>query len=120
MYSGNGFLAVAAREAAAKAKAEAQIEADKAATKAADKAKRDLLRVKTLAVMQGWHRGVALNVIAAMVGLPENKVTKLISVFEKVKTHCATKEAVNEAELKQLSGLDEAELKVLLALLERH
>ena len=32
----------------------------------------------------------------------------------------ATKEAVNEAELKQLSGLDEAELKVLLALLERH
>jgi hypothetical protein len=123
MYSGNGFLAVAAREAAAKATAEAQIVANIAADKAKleiEKAKRETAEIKTVAVMQGWHGGVSSSLIAAMAGLKPNKVTQLIETFEKVKAQRAAKATVSKAELKQLSGLSETELKVLLTLLEKH
>jgi hypothetical protein len=123
MINGNGFLAVAAREAAAKerivVRAEAQKEIDKYKLEI-ETARRETLQVKTITIMHGWHSGVASNIIAAMVSLKPNKVAQFIATFEKVKTHCATKPDSKMAELRQLSGLNDAELKVLLTLLQQH
>jgi hypothetical protein len=123
MINGNGFIAVAAREAAAKAKAEAQLEASKAANIAKleiDKARRETSQVKTLTVIHGWHGGVSLSLLTSMTGLRLNKVTELVTTFEKVKATYSVKTDMNISELKQLSGLTEAESKVLLTLLQKH
>jgi hypothetical protein len=117
MMSGNGFLAVAAREAAAKARKEVRKEAQKEidslkiATKKA-------LEVKTrLTVMHGWHRGAPLDLIADMADASLNEVRQLIARFEKVKNYCQTHPEPDVKIITQLSGLNEAELKKLLTLL---
>jgi hypothetical protein len=123
MISGNGFLAIAAREAATKTaiavRAEAQKEIDKVKSEL-EVSRRENLQVKTFAVMHGWHSGVDFNVIAAMVGLKPNKVAQLITTFEKVKAYCAANTDTNRAELKKMSGLSDVELTKLLLLLEQH
>ena len=126
MISGTGFLAVAAREAAAIASAEAKATAEKAAGKAAEKAKlqiekakREVLQVKVLTVIHGWHRNVPLDVITDMSGLPFNEVQKLIQTFEEVRTFYFSKTDIDKKDLKKMSGLTEAELKVLLTLFQK-
>jgi Putative transposase, YhgA-like len=139
MISGTGFLAVAAREAAAKATKEAKkeaqqeidslkLEAAKAAKKAkenlvkareeAQKTKEEALQLKTrLTVMHGWHRSAPLDLIADMADASLNEVRQLIAAFEKVKNYCQNHTEHDVKQLSQLSGLDEGEVKRLLILL---
>ena len=141
MLSGNGFIAVAAREAAKEAKAGAKKAADKAAEKAAKKAqleiekareeiaktrldaektRLDALQLKTrLTVLHGWNRDASLDLIADMADLSPNEVRQLITSFEKVKTYCHSKIDIDIEELMQLTGLNEPELNALLGLLQR-
>ncbi len=124
MISGNGFLAVAAREAAAKAREEAQIEAQIATKKAVEKAvekteKKAQLLSNTLTVLRSWHKGVAIDFIAEIVDLPYNKITKLFSAFDKVKSNYLSKPTINMTELKELSKLDDDVLTLLLALIKK-
>jgi Putative transposase, YhgA-like len=123
MISGNGFLAIAAREAAAKTaiavRAEAQKEIDKVKSEL-EVSRSETLQVKTLAIMHGWHGGVPSNLLSAMTGLKLNKVAQLIATFEKVKAYCAANTDRNKAELKKISGLSDVELTKLLLLLEQH
>jgi Putative transposase, YhgA-like len=146
MISGTGFLAVAAREAAAKTRKEAQKEIDSlklAAVQAAKKAKEELekarleaqktkeeaqkikeeaLQLKTrLTVLYGWHRGAPLDLITDMADISPSEVRQLIAAFEKVKNYCQTHPEHDGKALSQLSGLNEGEINTLLTLLaERH
>jgi Putative transposase, YhgA-like len=149
MISGTGFLAVAAREAAAKTRKEVQKEAQKeidslklavvqaqknakeASAKAREEAqkaketaqlevqrtKEETLQLKTrLTIMHGWHRGVAVDLIADMADATPNEVRQLIATFEKVKKYCQTRLEPDVKTVTQLSGLNEAEVKTLLTL----
>lgn len=120
MISGTGFLAVAAREAAA-AEAKAMI-ATAAAEKAkleAKEAKRESRQVRTLIVMRGWHNGVSTDILINMVDLPSQKIKELVAAFEKVKTYYLSKKQTDMKELKKLSGLPDADIKALWALLQQ-
>ena len=110
MISGTGFLAVAAREAAAKATSEAQFEIEKA--------RNETIQMKTLNVMYGWHGGISMEKMTKTVDLKPTKINQLITAFEKVKTYCLTKPEIDMKELIQLSGLSEVDLKALLVLLK--
>jgi Putative transposase, YhgA-like len=144
MISGTGFLAVAAREAAAKERKEANKEIDslklavmqakKKAKEAAEKAREEvqksqlealkskeevqkIAQLKTrLTVMHGWHRGAAIDLIADMADATSNEVRQLIATFEKVKKYCQTHPEPDVKTVTQLSGLNEAEVKILLTL----
>ena len=140
MTSGTGFLAVAAREAAASARKEAQEEAKKAAEKAAKKAKLEIERVRDeaqktkeeaqktkeealtlktrLTVMHSWHRGLSVDLISDIAQLAHNETRQLIATFEKVKTYCGVKTDVDVSELVKLSSLSEFEVKYVLTLLQ--
>jgi Putative transposase, YhgA-like len=116
MMSGTGFLAVAAREAAAKTRKEAQIEIDSLKREA--KKAREAVQFKTrLTIMHGWHRNAPLDLIADMADASLNEVRQLIARFEKVKNYCQTHPEPDVKILTQLSSLNEAELKKLLTLL---
>ena len=120
MLSGTGFLAVAAREAAA-AEAKATI-ATAAAEKAkleAKEAKRESRQVRTLILMRGWHNGVSTDILINMVDLPSQKIKELVAAFEKVKSYCLSKKHADMKELKKLSGLPDADIKALWALLQQ-
>ena len=129
MISGTGFLAVAAREAAAIASAEAKAAAEKAAEKAklqiqreklqTEKAKRETLQSKILTVMRSWYRGIQTELILDIVDLPSNKILELIATFENVKSYCRAEKKIDMKNLRELSGLNETELKTLLALLKQ-
>ncbi len=147
MISGTGFLAVAAREAAANTRAEMQKKADRAAKKAKlalDEAKKEVektkqeaektkqeaektkqeaeiaLQLKTrLTVMRSWNKGISTDFIVDIVDLSHDEVSKLIAVFESIKTDCYAKTNVDINELVQLSGLTELEVKTLLMLLQK-
>jgi hypothetical protein len=113
--SGTGFLAVAAREAAANATAAAN-----AATRnEIEKANNEILHAKTLSVMYGWHTGMPLNLITKTVDLPPKKIKELMVAFDKIKVYCLSKKQIDIAELQKLSGLTEACLKALLTILKR-
>jgi hypothetical protein len=144
MISGTGFLAVAAREAAAKERKEANKEIDslklavmqakKKAKEAAEKAREEvqksqlealkskeevqkIAQLKTrLTVMHGWHRGAAIDLIADMADASPNEVRQLIATFEKVKKYCQTNPEPDVKIVTQLSGLNEAEVNTLLTL----
>jgi Putative transposase, YhgA-like len=149
MISGTGFLAVAAREAAAKTRKEVQKEAQKeidslklAASQAAKKAKEELekarleaqktkeeaqktkeeaLQVKTrLTILHGWYRDAPLDLITDMADASPSEVRQLIAAFEKVKNYCQTHPERDVKALSQLSGLNEGEIKTLLTLLAAH
>ena len=60
---------------------------------------------------------MSIDLIGNMSTLPKNEVLELIAVFEKVKNHCATEEDTTMATLKNISGLEGAELTTLLELL---
>jgi hypothetical protein len=132
MISGTGFLAVAAREAAAKARKEERKEAQKEidslkiiAKKAKEEAKeeakeaaKEAIQFKTrLTVMHGWHRDAPLDLISDMADASPNEVRQLIVAFEKVKKYCQTHREHDVKKMSQLSGLNEGELKTLLTLL---
>ena len=124
MISGTGFLAVAAREAAAKARKEVRKEAQKEidslkiVAKKAKEEVRKIAQLKTrLTVLHGWHREVALDLIADMAGTSLNEVRQLMAAFEKVKTYCLSNSEQDVKTLTQLSGLNEGEIKALLTLL---
>jgi hypothetical protein len=123
MISGTGFLAVAAREAAANARAEAKKEAKKEADKAAKKAKleieslkKEALHRKRLMALLGWHREAPLDLIIKMSDLSHDEVQQLITAFEKAKTYCLSNTNRDINELTKLSGLTESEVKVLFIL----
>jgi hypothetical protein len=122
MISGKGFLAVAAREAAAATKAEMQKKAEKAAKKAQlaiEAAKKEAFLKTRLTVMRGWNRDVSIDLITDMVDLPQNEVEQLIAAFEKVKAYSYSQTDVDTHELACLSGLSEFEVKALLVLLQK-
>ena len=129
MYSSKGFLADAAREAAAKTKAEMQKKAEKAAKKAqlaieaakqeTVKAREEVILKSRLLAMHGWNGEVPLNTITVMADLPQGEVEQLIVAFEKVKAHSYSQTDVDTYELVRLSGLTEFEVKALLVLLQK-
>ena len=139
MISGKGFLAVAAREAAATVREEEQKKAEKAAKKAklalaaaqkeieetkqeaektkqeAEKTKQEAILSKRLVVMQSWYRGIAIEWITDIAEMSHDEVSALILAFEKVKAQMDGD--INE--LVALSGLTEQEVKTLLLLLKK-
>jgi predicted transposase/invertase (TIGR01784 family) len=141
MISGTGFLAVAAREAAATATAAATAAAQKKAERAAKKAKLAIEAAKQeakqevektkqeakqeaqlqtrLTVMRSWNKGSSTDFIVDIVDMPHGEVSKLITVFENIKTDCYSKTNVDINELVQSSGLTEFEVKTLLMLLQK-
>jgi recombination-promoting nuclease RpnE len=137
MISGTGFLAVAAREAAATATAAANAAAEKKAAQAAKKAQLAIdaikqeaertkqeaektLQLKTrLTVMRSWNKGISTDYIVDIVDLSHEEVSKLIAVFESIKTDCYSKTNVDINELVESSGLTELEVKTLLMLLQK-
>jgi NADH:ubiquinone oxidoreductase subunit E len=136
MISGTGFLAVAAREAAANATAVAEKKAERAAKRnkaaleaakketelakqEAEKTKQEALQLKTrLTVMKSWNKGSSVDFIADIVDLAHDEVSKLITVFENLKTHSYSKTDIDINELVKLSGLTEFEIKTFLMLLK--
>jgi Putative transposase, YhgA-like len=123
MITGAGFLAVSAREAAIER--EARLVAEKAAQVSAVNAQKaratsEKLRREALqSIMRGWYLGVPLDLLMNVFDLSPQKITEFISTFEKVKTYCSSKTTIDMKELRKLSGLKDAELKPLLALLQQ-
>ena len=101
-----GFMAVAAREARTQAKAEAKIESEVA-----------LQFQRRLTVMHAWHSGISLDLITNITNSPKNEVIQLVDICEKVKTYCASTKKIDKEALKNLSGLNDAELTALVKLL---
>jgi hypothetical protein len=123
MVSGNGFIAVAARDAYNKAKIELrdQVKAEvKAEVEAEAKAKAEIvvLNAKNMSVMYGWHAGVSVDQVSKTVNLPSDKVKQLFKAFEEVKTYYFSTKNNDMKALKKLSGLSDADLKSLLTLLQ--
>ena len=100
MVAEEGFIAIAYKEGESKAEAALQSQ-------------------RRLTVMHGWHGSVSLNLLINMANLPKKEVVQLIAIFDKVKNYCNTTEAIDRAKLKKLSGLGNAELDTLLALLKK-
>ena len=127
MVATEGFIEFATRHH--KAASDAAILAAKKSVKDAKaKAKADVAAATAAATLQarnrltvihGWHGGVSIDLISNMSTLPKNEVMELIAVFEKVKNHCVTGKDTTMGRLKNLSGLEDAELTTLLELLKQ-
>ena len=117
MMTGTGFLAVAAREADMKARKEEKLLARTALQAAAQAAAQAQSLKSRIVAIQCWHKKIAADAIADIADLPQKEVDTLMIAFEKVKTYCETKKTINRKTLAQLSGLQEAELTVLLDVL---
>lgn len=75
-----------------------------------------LLKARTVA-MRCWDKTLTPDAIADIAELPQKDVDVLIAAFEKVKAYTLTHKQLKNKELMKLSGLQEAELNVLLSIL---
>ena len=115
MGAQKGFIAVAYRNA--RAEFEAKLEGK--VKKQAEKAEKALQFQRRSTVMRSWHKGLALDAIMYISNLPPDETTRLIAIFDEIKTYFQSKTEVNMAELKKLSDLSDAELKALVELLKQ-
>jgi hypothetical protein len=149
VYTGNGFIAVAYREAAAETEAlvtakltakfekktqilikKAAIQAKKMAKQAAQQAAQQAVENAAqlavqkaystyLTVMRSWYKGLDINAIADIVAVPQKQLKPLIASFELVKKSYKNEQNTDFEALIVASKLEENELKALLELLNR-
>ena len=112
VYSGNGFIAVAYREAYAEAVEKLQ----KLAEKKAEKAR---ILERRLTAMRIWNSNISIEDIADFTNMSESNLRPFIAKLETAKKAVEINPDIDFKQLKTLSKLDDAELTPLLALLKR-
>jgi hypothetical protein len=119
VYSGNGFIAVAYREAYAEATEKRQKAADKRAEKAMKAQALAHARDKRLTAMRIWNSNISIENIADFTNISESDLRPFIAKLDAAKKAVEANPDIDFKKLKALSKLDEAELTALLALLKR-
>lgn len=147
MFQYKGFLAEAAREAAAKARAEVEKKAQRklermekkdkltieAIQKETEKIKKEIINIEEsvkkiklesdilirLTIMKCWNKDLTLDDIAYIVEISHDEVRQLITIFEEAKAYVYSKTDIDTLELMKVSGLSEFEVKALLVLLQK-
>ena len=126
VYTGDGFIAVAYREAAAQEREKLEKffgkkleRLTKKSQLLLEKAEKERVRNTHLTIMRSWHKGFTADTIAAITDLPQSETSTLIASFEDTKTAFEANPAIDFEKLKAISKLDEVELTTLLALLQQ-
>jgi Putative transposase, YhgA-like len=123
VYTGNGFIAVAYREAAAQERERLEKKAEKLTEKLtkklAEKAKKERALDRRLTAMRIWNSNISIENIADFTTMSESDLRPFIAKLETAKKAVEANPDMDFKQLKTLSKLDEAELTALLALLKR-
>ena len=134
VYSGNGFIAVAYREAAAQERERLEKKAEKLAQKTkialekakiiaraearAEAEKAHLLDMRLTAI-RIWNSNISIEAIADFTNVSESNLRPFIAELDAAKKAVEANPEIDFEELKSISKLDDAELTALLALLKR-
>jgi hypothetical protein len=118
MLTGNGFIAVAAREAAEKAAEKATLETEIRVRKEFEKERLAALQLKARTlIMRSWKKEISVEAISDIYEVSIHEVETLIKGFEAAKTYIAAKKRATVKQIVKLTKLSDEEAAVLLKLL---
>jgi hypothetical protein len=118
MLTGNGFIAVAAREAAEKAAEKATLETEIRVRKEFEKERLAALQLKARTlIMLSWKKEISVEAISDIYEVSIHEVETLIKGFEAAKTYIAAKKRATVKQIVKLTKLSDEEAAVLLKLL---